>query len=237
MVMDDATPLVVPPAARRLWCALAGVPDALTPSTTTIVRGSRGICSEGWIGIVRLGDAYLIEAGEADDETVEVLCSLDDPSDPKQVTRALRPKRTRGPGHLAYLPPGGEVAAISGADDIDEATVESITPWLKAIPAKDVAESSVSEMNRVLVLRRADRLVGAAGHVDWPADIAHIGVLIAPYARGAGLGARLGAAATRRAQDHGRQPQWRAAAWNAASRFVARRVGYVEIGRQFSFDL
>jgi RimJ/RimL family protein N-acetyltransferase len=37
--------------------------------------------------------------------------------------------------------------------------------------------------------------------------------------------------------EHGRTPQWRAAAWNAASRRVARRIGYREMGRQFSFQL
>jgi hypothetical protein len=103
---------VVPDGARRLWCTLAGDEHALQAATTTLVHGSQGIAPAGWTGVVRLGDAWLIEAGDADDEAVDVLRGLDDPSDPEQVTRALRPARTLGPGELAYLPVGARVADL-----------------------------------------------------------------------------------------------------------------------------
>jgi hypothetical protein len=112
------------------------------------------------------------------ERAVDVLRALDDPSDPAQVTRALSPARTLGPGELDSL------------------------------PADDVEESSVEEMDEALVLRR-----------------------------GAGVGARLGSAATQRVLDRGLTPQWRAAGWNDASRRIARRIGYREMGRQFSFQL
>jgi hypothetical protein len=57
---------VVPDEARRLWCTLASAEDALHPATTTVVHGSQGIAPKRWTGVVRLGDAYLIEAGDAD---------------------------------------------------------------------------------------------------------------------------------------------------------------------------
>jgi GNAT superfamily N-acetyltransferase len=234
---DEVSPTAVPPAARRLWQTLAGDSTALIASTTTIVRGSRFICPSGWTGVVRLGDAFLIEAGEADDDAIGVLCSLGDPSDPAAVVDALRPQQTRGPGQLAYLPAGRDVDASAGVGDIAEVAIDAISEWLESVPTEDAEESAVTRMERLLVLWADGRIVGAAGHVEWPAEVAHLGVLITPHARRAGFGTRLAAAATQRALAHHLHPQWRAAAWNVASRRIARRVGYVEFGRQFSFRL
>ena len=226
-----------PPEARRLWCELAGSPEALAPSTRTVVHGSRGICPAGWVGVVRLGDAFLVEAGDADEPTLARILDLDDPSDPDEVSRALQPVQTLGPGVLAYLP-GDAAPAPSTADaDIEEVEIAAVRSWLASLPEDDVAESSVDEMGHLLVLRRAGRIVGAAGHLDWPADIAHLGIVVDPGFRGRGDGVLLGIAATRRAIALGRYPQWRAAAWNEASRAVARRIGYHEFGRQFSFQV
>lgn len=230
-------PPVVPDAARRLWRTLSGDPSSLTGSTTTIIRGSRGICPPGWTGVVRLGDAFLIEAGDTDEDTVEVLQSLDDPSDPDLVVAALRPRETRGPGQLAYLPAGRDVVVAAVAGAITEEAIDAIRPWLETNPTEDVEESSVARMDRVLVLWDGDQIVGAAGHLEWPANVAHLGVVIAPHARQAGFGRQLAASATQRALDQRLFPQWRAAVWNIASRRIARRVGYVEVGRQFSFRL
>lgn len=230
-------PVEPPPAARRLWCELGGVSDALTPSTRTVVRGSRGICPPGWVGVVRLGTGFLVEAGDADEQTLARILQLDDPSDPEQVGSALEPSRTLGPGQLAYLPPDADVPVREHGEELEEARVATIRDWLESLPQDDVAESSIDEMDRVLVLRRQGRVVGAAGHLDWPADIAHIGIVIDPHDRGHGNALRLGAAATRRAIAAGRHPQWRAAASNEASRAAALRIGYREFGRQFSFRL
>jgi GNAT superfamily N-acetyltransferase len=228
---------VIPDEARRLWRTLATCEDALRPATTTVVHGSRGIAPEGWTGVVRLGDAFLIEAGDADAAVLDLLKNLADPSDPEQVTNSLRPVRTLGPGELAYLPVGAEVADLVSRGDLREVPIASLGGWLDSLPEADVDESSVGEMDRVLALCRGEEVLGAAGHLDWPAQIGHVGVLVAPTARGEGVGAVLGAAATRRVLDHGRTPQWRAAAWHAASRRIARRIGYREMGRQFSFQL
>jgi GNAT superfamily N-acetyltransferase len=228
---------LVPDGARQLWCTLAADEVALQPGTTTVVRGSRFICPAGWTGVVRLGDATLIEAGDADDSIIDVLRSLDDPSEPAQVAGAFRLVGTRGPAKLAYLPEGGEIAELDRGEPVREVSVVSIRGWLDSLPEEDVHESSVGNMNHVLVLGRGEQLLGAAGHVDWPAGIGHIGVLVAPHARGHGVGTLLGSAATRRVLDRGRTPQWRAADSNEASRHAARRIGYREMGRQFSFQL
>jgi hypothetical protein len=228
---------VVPDEARQLWCTLASEDDALRPATTTVVHGSRGIAPEGWTGVVRLDDAYLIEAGDADATVLDILRNLDDPSDPEQVTRVLRPVRTLGPGELAYLPVNAAVADLVHGGELREVPVASLRGWLDSLPEDDVEESSVGEMDQALALYRGEDVLGAAGHLNWPARIGHVGVLVAPTTRGAGVGGCLGAAATRRVLEHGRSPQWRAAAGNAASRRVARRIGYREMGRQFSFQL
>lgn len=228
---------MVPDQARRLWCTLAGDEDALRPETTTVVHGSRGIAPQGWTGVVRLGDAYLIEAGDADAAVLDLLRNLDDPSDVEQVTTSLHPADTLGPGELGYLPVGAEVADLDCDGELREVPVDSLRGWLASLPADDVDESSIADMDRVLVLYRDEGVLGAAGHLDWPAQIGHVGVLVSPEARGQGVGGCLGAAATRWVLEHGRTPQWRAATSNAASRRVARRIGYHEMGRQFSFRL
>ena len=233
----DPWSVTIPSAARQLWRTLAGDPSVLEPGTVELVRGSRGIAPPGWTGVLRLGDAYVIEAGEADANAIATLRSLDDPSDPTEVVRLLEPSDTLGPGELFYLPDGGEVAALDVAGDVAEVPIEAIEVWLAGLPAEDVAESSVSAMDEVLVLRRDGALLGAAGHLSWPSAVGHLGVLVAPEARGTAVGSCLGALATRRVLDRGEFPQWRAAAWNGASQAVARRIGYRLMGRQFSFSL
>lgn len=233
-------PTAPPSEAVALWRELAGDEGALAPGAVTVVRGSRGLCPDGWCGVLRLGDAIVVEAGEASDEAVERLLGLSDPTDATQVVSALRPVRTLGPGELAYLPTAAALepphAAPAGVA-IREARVASIAQWLEALPADDVEESAVAEMDAALVAERDGEPLGTAGHVRWPTDVAHIGLVVAPSARGQGLGVALGAAATRRALRLGLTPQWRAATDNAASRAAARRIGYAEVGRQFSFRL
>jgi hypothetical protein len=179
---------VVPDEARRLWRTLASCEDALRPATTTVVHGSRGIAPEGWTGVVRLGDAFLIEAGDADAAVLDLLKDLADPSDPDQVTSSLRPVRTLGPGELAYLPVGAEMADVDYEGELREVPVASLGGWHDSLPEDDVDESSVGEMDRMLVLCRGEEVLGAAGHLDWPTRIGHVGVLVAPTARGEGVG-------------------------------------------------
>lgn len=235
--MTSRYPVEAPPAARRLWCELAGAPGALAPSTRTVVRGSQGICPSGWIGVVRLGSAFLVEAGDADETVVARILDLDDPSDPQQVSGTVGPSQTRGPGQLAYLPEGVPPPSVDSDADLELVDVAGIRDWLRALPEDDVAESSVDNMEHALVLRRDGRVVGAAGHLNWPADIAHIGIIVDPAYRGSGNGVLLGTAATQRAITAGRYPQWRAAAWNETSRATGKRIGYHEFGRQFSFSV
>ncbi len=229
---------VVPPEAVRLWRHIVGDDKALTPGTVTVVRGSNGLCPEGWTGVLRLGDALAIEAGEAPDQVLTTLLNLSDPTAPDVVHDALRPARTRGPGELFYLPkPSALANDVDLAVEVREVAPASISADLDAMPPAEINESGIESMDRVLVAEQDGNLLGAAGHVDWPTDVAHLGVIVAPDHRRRGVGTALGAAAARRALDHGRFPQWRSASNNTASQVIARQLGFTHFGRQFSFHL
>lgn len=228
-----------PPPAHvlRLWRTMLDNEHAFTPGARVLVHGSVGVCPPGWVGVVRLGDGIAAELGVASDEVVQVLRTLDDPSDPAQVAAALAPAETVGPGVLSYLPDDGEPSEVAVPDGItiEVEPVSAIRPWLATLPVEDVAESSVGTTAEVVVARRRGGPVAAACHLDWPTGIAHLGVLVDPQHRWGGVGAAVARRAIDRAHALGRVVQWRAAVTNAASRALARRLGLIEVGRQFSF--
>jgi GNAT superfamily N-acetyltransferase len=246
--MTDGRP-PIPERALALWRDLTGDPETGTPGTRKVVRGSRGLGPEGWTAVLRLGNSWVIETGEADASTLAALLDLDDPADPEQVDAVVPIGESIGPAELAYLPEGSRPeidaaearAGSHGVVDLDVTIVEvarrALATWLDTLPPEDVAESSVNGMDRVLVADVAGQHVAAAGHRTWPEGVAHVGLLVAPTARGRGLGHLLGAAATERALVHGLVPQWRATTTNRASRAIASRIGYVEFGRQFGFTV
>jgi GNAT superfamily N-acetyltransferase len=230
----------VPAAALRLWRELVGDPRAFAPGMRTVARDTRGLCPPGWTGIVRLGDAYAIEPGGAEPETVAVLLTLDDPADLEQVLAAVPVHDTLGPGELAYRPPAAApLAQVLLADGLSLGLepVGQLDGFLAALPDEDVQESSVGDMDEALVLRLQGTPVAAAGHLRWPTDIAHIGILVAAAHRGRGHGWTVGAAAVERARSQGLSAQWRAATDNVGSRRLAAGLGFVEVGRQLSLDL
>ena len=227
----------VPPIATRLWRELAGDEEALRPRTRTVVRGSRGLCPSGWTGVLRLGDAVVVEAGDAPREAVEQLLGLDDPTNAEAVHSVLGPTDTLGPGILHYSPSPRAVADLVAGHTTEVLAVASLSSWLDALDPDDVEESGVGDLDEAVVLRDGGDVVAAAGHHVWPRDVAHLGVLVSPAARGTGLGTAVAAAAVRRAAAAGLAPQWRAHADNAASRRIARRLGMREVGAQLSLDL
>jgi GNAT superfamily N-acetyltransferase len=236
---DDQGP-EVPAAALRLWRELVGDQRAFAPGMRTVARDTRGLCPRGWTGIVRLGDAYAIEPGDAAPDTIAALLALDDPADPEQVLGAVTVHDTLGPGELAYRP---AAAAPLPRVTVGDGLTLGIEPvgrlerFLAALPDEDVRESSVGDMDEAVVLRLEGTPVAAAGHLRWPADIAHIGILVAPAHRGRGHGRSAGAAAVQRAEAQGSSAQWRAATDNLGSRGLAAALGFVEVGRQLSVDL
>lgn len=231
-------PGAVPAAALRLWRRLADDPRALEPGTRRVVADTTGFCPPGWVGVVRLGDAYVVDPGAADPDAVRALLEVDDPADPEQVRRVCDVGETLGPAELGYLPDGWTRPPLPSDPQItlEEREVATLQSWLATLPEEDVAESSVVDMARVVVALVDDEVAGAVGHLAWPERVAHVGIVVAPAFRGRGIGRRLALAASVRAREAGLAPQWRAASDNAASRGLAAAAGYVEVGRQFSFE-
>jgi len=101
----------IPDGALRLWRTLAGDPTAFQPASRRAVRDTRGFCPPGWVGVVRLGDAYAVERGGADDATVARLLALPDPADPEPLATVLAASERLGPAELAYPPAADHVRA------------------------------------------------------------------------------------------------------------------------------
>lgn len=221
----------VPRSARRLWRHLAGDERALRPGSRTVVRGSRGLCPVGWTGVLRLGDAVVVEAGAAAGDVLDVLLDLGDPTDRDAVLAALAVEDVLGPGVLHHLPDADRVPPPA-ATEVVEVGAGALRPWLETVPGADVAESSVGDLDRAWVVEVDGRPAGACGWVPWPCAVAHLGVLVDPAHRGRGVGTVVAAAATRAALAAGRHPQWRAATDNPASLRIAHAIGFVAIGRQ-----
>ncbi|WP_416968869.1 GNAT family N-acetyltransferase [Streptomyces sp. 4F14] len=216
---------------RGLWEGLAGS-GARFPAdggTQVVVSPGSRLCPPAWVGAVRIGDSALVTA--PDEATARRI-----PAD----FEALRPtgeaggmpgsaRDALGPAALAYLPPGGLRVTATAA----VATPEAVRRLLETVGAEDANESGLADTDSpVFAVRSGSRLLAAAGYEVWPASTAHMCVLAAPEARGRGLATEAAAAAVRHALDAGLLPQWRARV--GASRRVAERLGFREVGEQMS---
>lgn len=221
-----------PPHAIALWRELAGDPAVLAPGSRATVRNSRGLCPDGWTGVLRLGDAVAVEVAEASDRAVDMLLSLDDPTDLEAVRVELRPGRILGPGVLHHVPAG--TGPPPPVHELQRVEADDLTHWIAELPPDDVGEAGADELDPAWVVEVDGRRAGIAGWTPWPCETAHLGIVVDPSHRGRGIGTSLARGVTAAALDAGLQPQWRAAAYNPASIATARSAGYVETGRQLS---
>jgi hypothetical protein len=142
-----------------------------------------------------------------------------------------------GPATLTYLdsenfPPPPGPATIETLDVSDPA----LAPLLSDADTGDLDESGIAEITSpAFVIREHDQIVAAAGYRDWPSQVAHMSVLTAVHARGRGLARLAASAAVAHALRENKLPQWRARP--EASRQVARRLGFQELGSQVSLRL
>ncbi|MHC5905236.1 GNAT family N-acetyltransferase [Streptomyces sp. S6] len=204
---------------RRLWEELAGAGATFPPDggTRVVVSPDSRLCPPAWTGLVRIGDAVLITVPDA-----------------RAARRALPSLRALpsgadilGPATLAYLPPGTTTPATTATPQ------ESVRSFLRSVGPRDAAESALADIDSpAFVVREGSRVLAAAGYERWPAETAHLCVLTAPEARGRGLAGEAASAAVRHALEAGLLPQWRAG--NDASRRVAEKLGFREVGEQVS---
>ncbi|WP_199421819.1 GNAT family N-acetyltransferase [Actinotalea solisilvae] len=229
-----ASPALVA-AARTRWAHLAG-PDVTFPDdgARVVVAPASRLCPPGWFGVVRVGGATLVSV--PDDATAAAVVPLlaldgDDLTDPDAVGAVLRLDAVLGPARLAYLDPA---ASLPSAPACEAVAVDD--PRVTALLATDpdgTDESGLEDAGSPLfVARDGDRLLAAAGYHRWPSDTAHVGVLVAPEARGRRLAAVVGAAASTHAREAGLLPQWRARI--PASIRTAATLGYADVGAQLS---
>jgi hypothetical protein len=189
------------------------------------------------VGIVSLGDAVIATA--PDDHLAgivrRVLGGLSPTAitDPAVVRDVLPVGQMLGPATLAYCDTAGFRPAGSEAVEAIPAGHADLTGLLSRVPAEDADECGLADItSRAFVVRSGAEVVAAAGYEMWPGDAAHIGVLTAPAHRGRGLARVVATAAAADALESDLLPQWRARI--PASRRVARRLGFQELGRQFS---
>lgn len=152
-----------------------------------------------------------------------------------QLSAHVPSARILGEATLSYLDaaidhPDAETAQV--ADDIDLAVALE-----RACPADDTAEASVSEAAERFVLMVDDQPVAGAGYDEWSGLLAHISVLTSPEHRRSGYGGLIAALAANDAFAAGLVPQWRARVDNRASRRLAERLGFAEIGTQTTVTL
>ncbi len=227
------------------WREMSKVPLGFAePGATTVAAVATSlICPPGWCGYVRLGD--------------RVVMTAPDPERAAQLSEAIfrdSPDQVRmGPAVLAYL--DRPVRAVAAAEHAGERAVADAAPGSGpkftvapkppgdplvadlegAVDPADAAEAGVGEcLSPVFVALDGSRPVAAAGYRPWVNELAHMSVLTRTGYRGRGLAGLVSAAAVAHAQAAGLIPQWRARTDNLASRAVAARLGFTEIGEQIS---
>jgi hypothetical protein len=128
-------------------------------------------------------------------------------------------KSGRGVRRLEDVPVADDPAAASALE--------------RSCPPDDVAEVGLAEMSRVFVtLDDREQPMAGAGYDEWQGILGHLGVLTPPEQRRGGHGTVAAALAVNDALDVGLVPQWRARTDNLASRRLARRLGFAEVGAQ-----
>ncbi|MFB9661773.1 GNAT family N-acetyltransferase [Glycomyces mayteni] len=228
--------------ARTLWQTIAAAPVTFPDSGVRVVAspGSR-MCPPGWVGIVALGGSAIatVPAEDAVAPVQHALDGIDTASltRPETLRTALPVASVLGPATLAYL---AEDSFVLPRSDIAVEPLAPDHPDLRALlasaSADDADESGIDEITSpAFTVREHGKVVAAAGYRTWPAATAHLCVLTAEAARGRGLAKRVAAAAVGDALAASLLPQWRARP--AASRRVARALGFQELGNQLSVAL
>ncbi len=223
--MDANTEAII----RLAWSRVLGLPDdALTePADEVVTRPD-----EARVSYVRLWDhrvligppwALTLAPALAEDDSGVVGALL--------TASAGHGGRLLGQAALSFADtyvPGAHLETVVVTDD-----PAAVADLEASCPPDDVTEVGLAAMGRALVtLDELDRPTAGAGYQEWQGIVGHLGVLTPPAFRRQGFGQVAAAIATNDALDEGLVPQWRARTENHASRAMAARLGYVEVGSQ-----
>ncbi|WP_375423595.1 GNAT family N-acetyltransferase [uncultured Friedmanniella sp.] len=221
---------------RLGWCRLLGLPDDSLDPARNPVRVVRAASSEQAM-VIRLWQTFVLVGPDWFHERT----AGSDPSELLDQSALLHcceghGARVLGQAALAYT---DRYAAVEGLRDVpvadDSATAVALE---KTCPPDDVREVGLAEMAKVFItLDDRDRPTAGAGYDEWQGILGHLGALTAPEHRRSGRGTMAAALALNDALDVGLVPQWRARVDNVASRRLARRVGFTEVGAQTTVTL
>ncbi len=233
----------LPLRVRRLWAGLSGVAVPFPPrgSVAVAVSPRSRMCPPEWSGIVRIGDAALATA--ATDREAEMLRQrlssllVPDLTNPLRLREVLPVADLLGPAWLAYVDHDHfRAVQPDGAIHRRPANHPDLRALLGGVTDADREESGIAEItSEAFVVYQGGRIIAASGWRHWPDEVAQLGVLTAPQARGRGWGRAVASAATAHALDASLLPQWRAQP--EPSRRIAHALGFREMGAQISFKL
>ena len=217
--------------AAASWGGALGVDAAcVLQDRVVIVPAARDI------GVLTLGRGCVVSAPDALHKRLAAL-----PRDVLVDVHALaasfadlggRPFRDGGTAALCYLEEAAFVAPALSCK-VRPALVGDVAAVLAQCSSYDIEEAAVGRDDTVVVALTSDGAPAALATVEfWGSTIGHLGLLTAPVHRGAGYATAAAAEATRDVLARGLLPQWRAASGHAASLAIARRLGFVQRGRQ-----
>ncbi|MFF9561790.1 GNAT family N-acetyltransferase [Leifsonia sp. NPDC014704] len=126
---------------------------------------------------------------------------------------------------------------VSDRRDIEVVSEHDIRLFADEVGEGEFEESGLADATRVFGLRDNGRLVAAAGLSVWMKEPSDIGVLTLSGARGRGYGRRVAAAAVNEAIALAGIARWRSLASNAASRSLARSLGFEDRGENIGIRL
>jgi len=225
---------------RGLWEQLADAPGAFTESRplNVVVSPESRMCPRSWVGIVAVGSSALVTAPteRLADRLRAALAGLAVPAltEATGLRSVLPIADVLGPATLAYLaaeefqPHDHHLPVEALSADHDE-----VARLIAGVPLDEAGESGIGKITSpAFVVRHEGEVAAAAGYQDWLGTAAHLSVLTAERMRGRGLARVAASAATRHALERRLLPQWRARP--AASRRVARALGFRELGVQLS---
>jgi GNAT superfamily N-acetyltransferase len=198
--------------------------------------------SRAWVGVVTLAGATCVSLppGAADRrrdlEALDLDAELTDPALFVQVIGPVR--RSIGPAALAFLDPATAVTRDRPRMGSLPASDDAVRRLAAACGGDDAEESGLLDVDSpVMVWRAGDLVVAASGYSVWHGRLANLSVLVHPAHRGRGLGTAVAAGAVAGSVATGLLPQWRARTTLLASRQIARSLGFVELGRQTTYEL
>ena len=219
---------------ERLWEERMSAPKG------TLSRS--GVSMVEWPGFdaavnLEVGDSLLVAGPEEAIARLRQLPrrQLADPEVAESALRDLRPRRI-GSAFLAYAD-ASTFTPSPATHEVHQAELDAAERTVAHCDAEDRDESGLLEMSTWFVADENGVPVAAAGYEEWPQRVAHCGVAVDTGHRGRGLGRSVASAAVGHALQEHAAVQWRSRDSNAASTRLGARLGFVQVGRQTSFEL